>query len=425
MKVLLLSTSDTEGGAARATCRLHQGLRRSGVTAQILVQSNLSEDLTVVAPQSKIGKGIAKLRPTLDSLPLQLYPNRDRTKLISPQWLPDRLAKMVAQLCPDIVNLHWVCDGFLQLETVAKLNKSLVWTLHDLWPFTGGCHYNQDCDRFTKSCGACPQLDSHQRWDLSRWVWQRKAKTYRDLNLTIVTPSLWLAELASSSSLFKNLRVEVIPNGLDLTKFKPLDQRLAREILNLPQGKRLVLFGAIRAISDPRKGFHLLQSALQKLSSTEWGDRIELVVFGSSQPNNQPDLGFKTHYLGKLSDDATLALVYAAADVFVAPATQDNLPNTVMEALACGTPCVAFNTCGAPEMIEHLRNGYIVEPFEIEDFAQGIAWVLEDQDRYLRLCDHAHKKVEQEFTQDLQARRYLSLFNEILDLHNTGRDQHI
>lgn len=423
MKALLLSTSDSEGGAARAACRLHQGLQSSGVASQMLVQSTLSEDLTVIAPQSKIEKGISKLRPTLDSLPLQFYPKRDRTALFSPQCLPDRLPHMVGQLSPDIVNLHWVCDGFLQLETIARLNKPLVWTLHDMWPFTGGCHYTQECDRYTKSCGACPQLASHQSWDLSRWIWRRKAKTYKEPNLTIITPSLWLAERARSSSLLRNLRVEVVPNGLDITKFKPSDQRLAREILNFPQGKQLVLFGAIRATSDPRKGFHLLQPALQKLSSTEGGDRIELVVFGSSQPDNHFGLGFKTHYLGKLSDDVTLALVYAAADVFIAPAIQDNLPNTVMEALACGTPCVAFRTGGIPEMIEHLQNGYIAEPFKVEDLARGVAWVLEEKDRYKRLCNRAQQKVQQEFGQDLQALRYLSLFNEILDLDNSSREK--
>lgn len=414
-KPLLLSTSDTEGGAARAAYRLHQGLQSLGVSSQMLVQTKHSDDGTVFAPQTKLAKGIAKLRPTLDSLPLQLYPKRDRAHY-STQWLPDPvISKKVAQFCPDVVNLHWICAGYLQVEAITKFKKPLVWTLHDMWAFTGGCHYSQECNHYTRSCGACPQLQSRQNWDLSRWVWQRKTKAWKELNLTIVTPSLWLARCATSSSLFQDLRVEVIPNGLDTKKYKPIDRQIARELLNLPQDKQLVLFGAMFATSDPRKGFHVLQPALQKLSNSEWRDRIELIVFGSSQPSNQSNLGFKSHYLGKLTDDTSLALVYAAVDVFVAPAIQDNLPNTVMESLACGTPCVAFKVGGMSDMIEHQQNGYLAQPFEVDDLAQGIAWVLEDKERFQKLCDRVRKKVEQEFTQELQAKRYLSLFKELIN----------
>ena len=413
MKTLLLSSSDIEGGAARATYRLHQGLRAVGVDSQMLVQTKHSDDGTVHGPSSKPVKGIAKLKPTLDSLPLQFWRNRNCTNY-SIQWLPSTISPKAAKLNPDIINLHWVCEGYLQIEAIAKLGKPLVWTLHDMWPFTGGCHYSQGCDRYTNSCGACPQLHSSKNWDLSRWIWQRKSKAWRALDLTIVTPSSWLAQCARNSSLFQDSRIEVIPNGLDTKKYKPINRSIAREHLSLPQDKQLILFGAMQATSDPRKGFQFLQPTLKKLSESKWQDKIELVVFGSSQPSSQPDLGFKCHYLGKLNDDISLALVYAVADVFVAPSTQDNLPNTVVEALACGIPCVAFKVSGMTDMIEHQQNGYLAQPFEIEDLAQGIAWVLEDGERHQKLCDRAREKVEHEFTHDLQARRYLSLFKELV-----------
>jgi glycosyltransferase involved in cell wall biosynthesis len=414
MKALLLSASDIEGGAACAAYRLHRGLQAVGVDSQMLVQTKHSDDSTVLGPLMKLAKGIAKLKPTLDSLPLQFWRNRDRTAY-SIQWLPSTVSPRAVNPYSDIINLHWVCEGYLQVEAIARLGKPLVWTLHDMWPFTGGCHYSQGCDRYTNSCGACPQLRSSKNWDASRWVWQRKAKAWKDLDLTIVTPSSWLADCASKSSLFQGLRIEVIPNGLDSERYKPVNRHIARELLNLPQDQYLVLFGAMNATSDPRKGFHLLQPALKKLNNLDWQDKIELVIFGSSGPNIQSDICFKPHYLGKLSDDVSLALVYAAADVFVAPSRQDNLPNTVMEALACGTPCVAFNIGGMPDMIEHQQNGYLAQPFGIEDLAQGIAWVLEDRERHQKLCDRAREKVEQEFTQDLQARRYLSLFKELVN----------
>lgn len=413
IKVLHLSNSD-DGGAGRAALRLSQGLRKMGVDSQVLVQFKSGDDKTVLAPRSSLEKVILKLKLTeyLDRLPLQFYRQRDAGDF-SPELLPDAIASKVAQHNPDIINLHWVCNGFLKIETLAKLTQPLVWTLHDMWPFTGGCHYSQECDRYADSCGACPILHSDRNGDLSRWIWQRKAKAWKDLNLTIVTPSSWLAKCASSSSLFKNLRVEVIPNGLDTRKYKPVQRQIAREILDLPQDKYLVLFGAMYASSARRKGFHLLGPALQSLSQSGWQDKIELAVFGASEPTEPIELGFKSHYLGKLSDEISLALVYAAADVFVAPSLQDNLPNTVMEAIACGTPCVAFNIGGMSEMIEHQVNGYLAQPYQIDDLAQGIAWVIENRERHQKLCDRAREKAEQEFTLEIQARRYESVYQEL------------
>ena len=413
MNVLLVSTYDIEGGAARAAYRLHQGLQGKGISSKMLVQDKSSNDVTVFAPKTRLDQGIARARLTLDALPLKFYRKRD-SSTFSLQWLPDGIVPKITQLEPDVINLHWIGEAFLQAEAIAKFDKPLVWTLHDMWAFTGGCHYNQDCDRYTASCGACPQLGSSKDWDLSRWVWQRKAKTWKDLNLTIVCPSSWLAECARTSSLFKDVPVEVIPYGLDTGKYKPLNRKVARELLHLPQDKQLVLFGALKATSDKRKGFHLLQPALQDLSKSGWQEGLELVIFGSSAPDKPLDLGFKTHYLGTLSDDLSLALVYSAADVFVLPSTQDNLPNTVLEAIACGTPCVAFNIGGMPDMIEHQKNGYLAQPYKIEDLAQGIAWVLENKERHRKLGDRAREKAEQEFTLEIQARRYLSLFTEIL-----------
>jgi glycosyltransferase involved in cell wall biosynthesis len=213
-------------------------------------------------------------------------------------------------------------------------------------------------------------------------VWQRKAKAWKNIDLTLVSPSAWLAKCASSSSLFKDYRVEVIPYGIDIQKYKPINSQWAREILNLPKDKQILLFGIAGGTSNRWKGFNLLVSALQSLSKSGWKDRIELLVFGSSQPENAVELGFKAHYLGNLADDISLATVYAAADVFVAPSVYDNLPNTVMEAGACGIPSVAFNIGGLPDMIEHCSNGYLAKPYETEDLARGIAWVLEDPERH-------------------------------------------
>ena len=175
MKALLLSTSDINGGAARAAYRLHQGLQVINVNSQMLVRAKFGVDRSVIAEKTIL----TKLGPPLSGLPLRLYPRRDHT-MFSPQWFPDVIAPKVAQLNPDVINIHWVCNGDLQIETLAKFNKPLVWTLQDMWAFTGGCHYSQGCDRYMDSCGNCPQLHSNQDWDLSRWVWQHKAKAWKN-----------------------------------------------------------------------------------------------------------------------------------------------------------------------------------------------------------------------------------------------------
>jgi glycosyltransferase involved in cell wall biosynthesis len=413
MNVLILNFSDVEGGAARAAFRLHLGFHKIGLPSQMLVQNKRSDDRNVIAAPSKLANKFEEIRETVYNVPLRLYPRRN-PGIFSTQWLPDSLLSKIQKIDPDIINLHWICKGFLQIETLPKLKKPIVWTLHDMWPFTGGCHYSEDCDRYTQSCGSCPQLHSHKESDLSRWVWQRKAKAWKNLNLTLVSPSVWLAKCANSSSLCKDFRVEVIPNGIDTQKYKPINRHWAREILNLPQDKQIVLFGGAGGTGDRWKGFNLLVPALQSLSKSGWNDRIELLVFGSSQPENPIELGFKAHYLGKLADDISLAIVYVAADVFVAPSVYDNLPNTVMEACACAIPSVAFNIGGLPDMIEHCSNGYLAKPYETEDLATGIAWVLENKERYQKLSASAREKAEREFTLELQARRYLSLYNEVL-----------
>jgi glycosyltransferase involved in cell wall biosynthesis len=409
MKVLHLSTSDVDSGGARAAYRLHRGLDSLGCISQMLVRAKFSHDSTVTAEKSLL----TKLGPPSSSLPLRLYPHHN-SAMFSTQWFPDVLARRAIEIDPDLINLHWVCNGYLQIETLPKFNKPLVWTLHDLWPFTGGCSYNQGCEKFQDACGDCPQLLSGKSQDLSRWVWQRKLKAWANLNLTIVATSKWMADCARASSLFRHQRIETIPLGLDTDTYKPIDKQFARELLNLPQDKQLVLFGAIDATSDPRKGFELLLPALQQLSRSGWQDRLELVVFGADRPLQPIDLGFPAHYLGFIHDDIALALVYAAADVTIVPSTQEAFGQTASESLSCGTPVVAFDTTGLKDLVEHQQDGYLATPFEVKDLATGIAWVLEDQERYQKMRARAREKSLREFAAEIQAHRYLSLYEEIL-----------
>jgi glycosyltransferase involved in cell wall biosynthesis len=229
----------------------------------------------------------------------------------------------------------------------------------------------------------------------------------------IATPSKWLAECAGNSQLFHNYRIVVLPNGVDHERFHPMDHSIARSILGLPDDKRLILFGAGSATSDKRKGFHLLVEALKKMEAGINPVDYELVVFGASSGDDS--FSMKTHYLGRLRDEISMAVVYAAADVFVAPSLEDNLPNTVLESLSCGTPVVAFNIGGMPDMVSHKDNGYLAISYDTTDLAKGLIWTMEDNLRWKNLSEAARSTIKRSFTLRRSASRYVDLYKEILE----------
>lgn len=424
MKILHVSTSDVTGGAARAAYRLHGGLIGAKVESQMLVQLKASHDESVLAPSSNFSKARSLLHPLLDHLPLRLYPMRQKITW-STGLLGNNVPRRIKQDSPDIVNLHWICKGFLSTRGFTQIHVPTIWTLHDSWAFTGGCHLPLDCLRYRESCGACPQLKSNNEYDLSRWVWLQKRHCWKGLDLTIVTPSNWLRGCATSSALFKNLHVEVLPNGIDTKIYRPINQTLARQVLGFPLDKKLILAGAMGMTSDPIKGFDYLQQALEIAGSSELAQDAEFVLFGASALPNNLELAFKTHCAGVLHDEVTLAMLYSAVDLFVSPSIQENLPYTVMEAMACGTPCVAFNIGGMPDMIDHHRNGYLAEPFSADDLAKGIVWVLDDESRRQELSARSREKVEDDFAIEKVTRRYITLYEEILERSRARKSERL
>ena len=319
MKILMLNTFDEVGGAARAALRLLKGVRKQNIDARLLVQFKTGNEKDVICNQNLLRKLLRRLKNFFGLLPVRLYPNKPENNF-SPSLLPDNKSAEISSINPDIIHLHWLCAGFLQVETLAKFNRPLVWTLHDSWAFTGGCHVPFDCTKYRQSCGACPVLGSSREKDLSSRTWKRKEKAWRDLDLTVVAPSRWLADCTRSSSLLGKARVEIIPNGLDLEIFSPLDKKLARNLLGLPADKKIILSGAIRATSDLNKGFHLLKSALQAFGKNS-SDAMAF-IFGNEDVSMMPDLGMPTVYSGRINDDKYLAAIYSAADVLVVPSLQ-------------------------------------------------------------------------------------------------------
>ncbi len=411
MKILIVNISDIQGGAARAAYRLHRSLLEQNIDSQMLVQDKESDDHIIVGPVTKTQRAISKMRPTLDELPVSFYKNRTKT-IFSPSWLPfSNIIKKINEINPDIVHLHWICGGMMKIEDIARIKAPIVWSLHDMWAFTGGCHYDEECGAYTNSCSSCKVLGSDKEYDLSRKVFNRKQKTFSQIeNMTIVGLSKWLNNCSSNSTLLKDKKHINLPNPIDTNIFKPFDKEKARELWSLPKDKKLVLFGAMGATSDSRKGFDKLSNALHKLDNRN----IEFVVFGSSKPKDSQNFGFKTNYLGSLADDVSLVTLYSAVDVMIVPSLQENLSNAIMESLACGTPVVGFDIGGNSDMIEHKINGYLAKSFDTIDLANGIDWILENKN-YESLAKSAREKILKTFDSKVVAQKYIELYKDIFN----------
>ncbi len=410
MQILIVNTSDIQGGAARAAYRLHKSLLVQDIDSQMLVQNKSSDDFKVIANDSKIAKGISILRPTLDSIPTRFYKNKTKT-LFSPSWFGfSSIVDKINEISPDIVHLHWICGGMMTIEDISRIKAPIVWSLHDNWAFTGGCHIMWECEKYKESCGSCSRLDSDNEKDLSRKIFKRKQKVFNlKKDITIVGLSKWLNNASKRSTLLKDKKHINLPNPIDTTIFKPFDKEKSRELWSLPKDKKLVMFGANSATSDINKGFKELSKALEKLENKN----IEFVVFGSSEPKKSQNFGFKTHYLGHLYDDVSLITLYSAVDIMIVPSLQENLSNAIMESLACATPVVGFDIGGNSDMIEHQKNGYLAKPFDTSDLKDGIEWILNNEN-YEELCKNARKKVLKEFDSVVVAKSYIELYRDVL-----------
>lgn len=408
MRILIVSYSDLAGGASRGASRLHECLLGSGIDSRMMVQRKVGADDRVVEsggwPSRLMPTLVRRLRARLEYLPLRRYPHRPPSTVFTTGWVPSRLAGAINRMRPDIVHFHWVGWGMLRLEDVPKIRAPIVWTLHDMWAFTGGCHYDQECGKYEASCGACPMLGSHREHDLSRRTWQRKHRAYSAVrSLTVVGLSRWLADCAARSSLFAGRTVVNLPNPLDTGFFRPVDRMAARRKHGLPLDKKLILFGATDSTGDPRKGFDKLVAALAQLDPVE----AELVVFGGRRGLEQ--LPFRAHVIVDHIPDADLVELYAAADVMVVPSLQENLAATIMEPLACGTPVVAFGIGGNVDMIDDGANGYIAKPFDVADLAACIGRVLHHPDpESLRRA--ARAKVERSYAYPVMGAAYRRLY---------------
>jgi glycosyltransferase involved in cell wall biosynthesis len=324
------------------------------------------------------------------------------------------IATEVVDQCPDahILNLHWIAN-FVDLGTFFdRVDVPVVWTLHDMNAFTGGCHYNVGCDRYKSHCGACPQLGSDDDRDLSRAIWQRKSDAYPSAidagQLHIVAPSRWLAEEARQSTLFSEIPITVIPNGIDTTVFAPCDDTGLRQALGMAPDDLALLFVA-DSTTNQRKGFGLL---LEALSGLDLGAHVHLMSVGAHEPEIASSVTH--HHLGRITNDCLLAAIYSAADVFVIPSLQDNLPNTVLESMACGTPVVGFDVGGIPDMVRPEETGWLAETGDVPSLRRTIRQALGDDEARRCRAKRCREVAEAEYQLHHQADAYRQLYREVL-----------
>jgi glycosyltransferase involved in cell wall biosynthesis len=411
--VVHLAQSDSEGGANKAAFHLHKNLRSAGVESIFNAGRKQLDDTSVVpAHLPGVGNFASDVVAYFNARDLQQYPNR-----IGTPFSPTRLSyghlnsRLLSRA--DIVCVHWIAGGFLTARQLRVVKKPLVWRLSDIWPFSGGCHYPGTCSGFERACGSCPQLGSTSDDDISRSGIRQREDGYRDLDLTIVAPSRWIFDLARRSHLFGSKRIEHIPTGVDLAIFHPGDRLAARARFNLPAAGRIVAFGALGATTDPRKGYAQLRTALERLAASS-DHQFTLVTFGGAEANRSEQIArFPVRHLGTIDGQDALASVYSAADLLVAPFLEDNLPNVVLEAIACGTPVAGFATGGIPDAVEHGVNGYLAPTGDNNELAQGVSFLL-DRAGDGKMRHAAHALAVERFDIQACARRYRSLFEEIV-----------
>lgn len=414
--ILHLSTFHMEGGAGVAATRLHRALLRSGVESRMLIPTVKNHEVGV-APLASTPWQKRKAWCRFVAERLAFYPHEKDSTVrfaFSPADAGADISLHPLVQKADVIHLHWINFGFLSLDSLHKLfalGKPVVWTLHDMWTFTGGCHYSRGCNHYLSHCHDCPYLAKPDPYDISFVQFEKKIALYSKTSMAFISPSSWLDDLVKAASLTKHIFSKSIPNCLDTDLFKPRNKREIREQLNLPLTKKLLLFAGANT-QDPRKGFVYFKEALNNLNHS--ANEYEVLIFGKSNPESFASFPANVHYLGVISRPDDMVNAYNAADAIVVPSLEDNLPNTIMEALACGIPAIGFKTGGIPEMIDHKQNGFLADVKSSESLAAGIRWVLEESN-YIATSEAARKKVMDFYSESTVASQYMEVYDSLTE----------
>lgn len=412
MKIVHISSSDT-GGAANSCLRLHLSLLEAGLDSKLLTISKKKNIPAHSTYNHTIKPGIFKRIMYRLGFDQPLYKKHQASLLNKVEGF-EHFSFTGSEIdlynCPllqeaDIINLHWVA-GFLDYKSFFKaIKKPIVWTFHDMNAFTGGCHYSDGCEKYKVNCDTCPQLAGTKDPHLSRQQWKVKSDCYSGADLTIVTPSKWLANCTSDSTLLRHRNVHIIPYSLNLDVFKPMSKEEARKKLGLPLDKKLVLFVST-SIENKRKGLDVLLESISLL------DKKEEYLICSAGQTNVSNEGSGVHSLGEIKEEEKMMLAYNAADVFVLPSKEDNLPNVVLESIACGVPVIGFNIGGMPDMICSGFNGSLSHEVSAASLAKTIGQFFLEKEKYNSAL--IRKDAEERYNNKRQAEKYISVYKSLI-----------
>lgn len=420
MKILIIGKHPTTGGAAIASYRLMKALKARDVEVKMLVQEGgIQAEGIYSTSRSWAKKKINLLRFIFERLFfLRFERSRNIRFLFSPANTGERIVRNPLVKEADVIHLHWINAGFLSLRSLKELlqlGKPLVWTFHDMWPFTGGCHYALDCKAYTRECGSCPYLKKPGRRDLSHRIWKRKEQVFKNSLVHVVTPSHWLEACVRESSLLGHWKLRTIHNPIDHELYKPVPREESSRHLGLDPSKKYILFGAAN-MNNMLKGFTYFQEAVKNLvEKNEVEKDTEILLFGKSRRDLVSTFPLPAKEFSFVSSTQTMIHLYSVAHVFVIPSLQDNLPNTILESMFCGTPVVGFRTGGIPEMIVHRESGYLAEFKSSTDLAEGMVWGLMTES-YDKLSERTRKITLKRFSRDLSVEKHIELYKSLIHI---------
>ena len=422
MNVLIINTFDTKGGAARAAYRLHKGLNQIGIHSSMLVKEKESQDEKVLQIKPLLDDDSLHELEIIDTI-TKNYIRNNRTALTNTPYslgYPGyNLTTTEIVNNVDLINLHWVAK-FQSVESISSiltLGKPVVWTLHDENPFTGGCFYSAGCTQYENDCNICPQLDNDP-YKLSYYNLKNKMTLLQNKNITIVTPSKWLANAAKQSKVFGNSLIVTIPNSIETDVFAPQNKGEAKKKLGISEDTVTILTGA-SGWMPKRKGLYEFFSSMKYCSGSRRfkklvnKNKLLLLCFGNPAPEfNRLNIPYKS--FREVDSDMELSDIYNASDIFVLPSIEDNLPNMMLEAMSCGIPVIAFNTGGMPDMIKDKVTGRLVPFRNIKKFAKAILDLVFNAGIRNNMGKKSRELIIKKFKLEDQARKYTELFLTLL-----------
>jgi len=394
MKVLICNTLKEKGGAAKSAIRIKEAVERfEEVNAQYVYLYENGEEKSSIIPK-------------IDALPKLLFP-KYRKFPFSCSIFSFGGKSYIKKYSPEILHLNYINMGMFSIKEIGDVQLPIVWTLHDAWTFTGGCHLIKDCTNYKKENFKSQPLSSRSNFDLSTHILRLKEKHWKNKNMVFVCPSYWMAKEAKESYLLQNKKILVIRNPLNTDIYKPTDRLLAREKLGLKKDGKYILFGSVDPLKDKNKGFEFLKEALSKIKNPS---DITLVMFGTDEVPQIDRVEVKT--VGYITNEQDLAELYSAMNATVVPSISENLPNVLIESISCGTPGVAFAVGGIPEIIENDFLGKTVKPFNIEMLARALEEVLENSSAFKREKMHTH--IENNYGYQTVGKQYLNLYKSLV-----------